>query len=570
MKQERSHAFFAPLESARGLAAILVAAFHIGQALFLTEYGVRDQLISSNEQSGGWQSWLSYFYGVFAAGGPLSPPVLFFFVLSGFVLSYSLDRSGISGKHAIEFCIRRVFRIYPAAIATVILFWLLNSVFGMRLSLDFGLTEVIQNSLLLDVSINGVMWTLQTELIGGLLVLLAMAVVSLVGRRSMLLMCSAFAMLSLFSFWYEYDPFGTSWSRTAYLHTFLFGSLAFLYGRDILRAVKCHGAMLIIAALIFFFAIQFIVGTQNPIPYRSSLISFAIIVQAAAAAMIVVILAYADVSATRFLSSRVLTFFGRISFSLYLLHPMTLMLVWSSPDSTDYAPMLIGKLIAFGLPNAVVAMILAVLSVLYITPLAYLFWRYIEMPVSEFCKRCLDGKGLKDESLRKKMHHAVPAQIFASAVVIFITFSATAVYAFASGSKPASSCADDFSLATTISGEAGIAVGSTERATSQVGELGHVPFSKPYHSVWCKWTAPASGLYAFETTGSDFDTVLAVYASTSMNSMPVIFANDNRSETDFTSRGEFKAEQGTTYSIAVDGSQGSQGAYVLKWSKVDK
>lgn len=74
---EKKQLFFAPLESARGLAAILVAAFHVGQSMYLTRYGVRDQLISSTDQSSGLDSWLSYVYSIFAAGGPISPPVLF-------------------------------------------------------------------------------------------------------------------------------------------------------------------------------------------------------------------------------------------------------------------------------------------------------------------------------------------------------------------------------------------------------------------------------------------------------------------------------------------------------------
>ncbi|WP_205547116.1 acyltransferase family protein [Pseudomonas carnis] len=566
---EKKQLFFAPLESARGLAAILVAAFHVGQSMYLTRYGVRDQLISSTDQSSGLDSWLSYVYSIFAAGGPISPPVLFFFVLSGFVLSYSLQRSGVTTKLSLEFVVRRVFRIYPAAIATILLFWFLNSVFGLRLSGDFSVNDVFHNALLLDVSINGVMWTLQTELIGSVVILLAMSVVSIAGRRSMLAMCGLLAMLSLFKFWYEYDPFGTAWSRTAYLHAFLFGSLAFLYGKDVVDFVKWRGALLLIGIAVFFFAVPVIVGTQNPIPYRSTIISVAIIVQSAAAAIIVAVLAFGSVRSASFLNSNILTFFGRISFSLYLLHPITLMLMWSQQDSTGIAPIVIGYLVGWGIPNAFVAVILTIASVLFITPLAYVFWRFIEMPVSDLCKRFFDGSERKVGSQKLKKQHDVPSYIFACSFLIFLVGGGAALYVFAYGVKLPASCANNFSSATIISGGSGKVVGSNKGASNQIGELGHIPFSKPYNSVWCRWTAPESGTYAFETTGSDFDTVLAVYASTSMDSMPVAVSNNDKSEVEITSYGEFKAEKGFTYSIAIDGNEGSVGNYILKWSKIE-
>lgn len=448
---EKKQLFFAPLESARGLAAILVAAFHVGQSMYLTRYGVRDQLISSTDHSSGVQSWLSYIYSIFAAGGPISPPVLFFFVLSGFVLSYSLQRSGVTAKLAIEFFVRRIFRIYPAAIATVLLFWFLNSAFGLRLSGDFSVGDVFHNALLLDVSINGVMWTLQTELIGSVVILLSMLVVSIAGRRSMLAMCGLLAVLSLFKFWYEYDPFGTTWSRTAYLHAFLFGSLAFLYGKDVVDFVKWRGALLLIALFVFFFAIPVIVGTQNPIPYRSTVISAAIIVQSAAAAIIVAVLAFGSVRSASFLNSKILTFFGRISFSLYLLHPITLMLMWSQQDSTDVAPIVIGYLVGLGIPNAFVAILLTVASVLFVTPLAYMFWRFIEIPVSELCKRFFDGSDRNVSNHKLKQTYDVPRYTFACSFMMFFVGSGYALYAFSYEVKLPASCANNFSSATIIS-----------------------------------------------------------------------------------------------------------------------
>ncbi|MNG24608.1 hypothetical protein D3C84_1093550 [compost metagenome] len=109
--------------------------------------------------------------------------------------------------------------------------------------------------------------------------------------------------------------------------------------------------------------------------------------------------------------------------------------------------------------------------------------------------------------------------------------------------------------------------GDTTEATAQVGEVGHEQFAKPFHSVWCRWTAPADGTYSFDTSGSKFNTVLAIYESTSLNSMPVVGANRNRTSEDVTSLVRFVAEKDKTYSIAIDGVNGVSGKYFLNWVK---
>lgn len=51
--------------------------------------------------------------------------------------------------------------------------------------------------------------------------------------------------------------------------------------------------------------------------------------------------------------------------------------------------------------------------------------------------------------------------------------------------------------------------GSSLGATKEIGEVG-VGFGDE-HSVWWKWTAPASGAVRMDTAGSDFDTMLSVF-----------------------------------------------------------
>lgn len=94
--------------------------------------------------------------------------------------------------------------------------------------------------------------------------------------------------------------------------------------------------------------------------------------------------------------------------------------------------------------------------------------------------------------------------------------------------------------------------GNTTSATSEVGEPNHGGFR--LHSVWGAWTAPGNGNVTISTSGSSFDTVLAVYVGTALsNLLPV--AQNNDVQTGFTwSSVTFPTKSGVTYSFAVDGS----------------
>lgn len=85
-------------------------------------------------------------------------------------------------------------------------------------------------------------------------------------------------------------------------------------------------------------------------------------------------------------------------------------------------------------------------------------------------------------------------------------------------------------------------------------------------SVWWKWTATAAGQVALDTHGSGFDTLLAVYAGTSVNNLTPIAANDNDCSTNNTSGLYFEAQSGTEYEIEADGYNGATGNITLNWN----
>ena len=117
---------------------------------------------------------------------------------------------------------------------------------------------------------------------------------------------------------------------------------------------------------------------------------------------------------------------------------------------------------------------------------------------------------------------------------------------------------DDKADALEIAGAAGRVVGNSAGATRETGEAAHGG-NRGGASVWFRWRAPAMGDVTFDTIGSGFDTLLAVYEDAGL------VAENNDAASGNTSVVEFMATEGDTYLIAVDGSGGHAGSYVLNW-----
>lgn len=112
------------------------------------------------------------------------------------------------------------------------------------------------------------------------------------------------------------------------------------------------------------------------------------------------------------------------------------------------------------------------------------------------------------------------------------------------------------------------ASGSSRKATAESGEPAHAR-SNASRSLWWTWTAPHSGSVTIDTAGSSFDTVLAVYTGTTMNSLAAVASNDDFGSEN-TSSVTFQAVGGTTYRIALDGYNGRSGKYELAIEQVEE
>jgi hypothetical protein len=84
-------------------------------------------------------------------------------------------------------------------------------------------------------------------------------------------------------------------------------------------------------------------------------------------------------------------------------------------------------------------------------------------------------------------------------------------------------------------------------------------------SLWWGWRAPANGIASFNTLGSTFDTLLAVYTGASVSDLTEVAADED-SGGFFASAVTFNAVAGTEYAIAIDGFGGVSGNAALNWS----
>src|SRR5690349_21599193 len=103
------------LDSSRGIAAIIVLIFHTNDFIFynVLDSSTRDFILTSK---------LQYFLSTLING---VNAVSYFFVLSGFVLSYSYLKNNVS-LSLVSFSVKRIFRIFPLYILIVLLTYVFN------------------------------------------------------------------------------------------------------------------------------------------------------------------------------------------------------------------------------------------------------------------------------------------------------------------------------------------------------------------------------------------------------------------------------------------------------------
>jgi hypothetical protein len=124
---------------------------------------------------------------------------------------------------------------------------------------------------------------------------------------------------------------------------------------------------------------------------------------------------------------------------------------------------------------------------------------------------------------------------------------------------------DRFDTPQTLTGSLSSVKTTNAYATKEQGEPKHAGRNGG-PSIWFSWTAPGTGSVSFDTLGSSFDTVLAVYTGSSVGALRAIASNDDAGGVQ--SKVTFGVTAGTVYRIAVDGTGGppaQTGGVKLSW-----
>jgi hypothetical protein len=155
---------------------------------------------------------------------------------------------------------------------------------------------------------------------------------------------------------------------------------------------------------------------------------------------------------------------------------------------------------------------------------------------------------------------------------------AGAIHGLGVGAMAQAPANDNPGNAQVITGQAGRLTGSTVNATKDVSEPNH-PLNPGGKSIWYSWTAAATNSIRFDTVGSGFDTILAVYTNQA-GELRLVGGTDNPNTGFIDASGGYlesrvnlaNAILGRTYFIAVDGynagSGATSGAVVLNWNQI--
>jgi peptidoglycan/LPS O-acetylase OafA/YrhL len=332
--------FIPRLESLRGIAALTVVAAHVwGQF--------------SDAPSAGWDAAV---FGGLKGLSNGTGAVVGFFVISGFVLARSLEANADPSRYFRH----RIFRLFPAAITVVALFTALHQWFGIYVAYegDFRPGNVILNMLMIRTEINAVMWSMKVECVATPVILLS---VWLVQRNGAFWLWAIIAVLFALSFWGPYvHALGDS-SNLASFYAFLVGVLAQHYGR---RIAGIRPLVATIAALLSVVVFCYLGTRKQTAPV--------LLLECICAACLVALIAWRPVGLFRPLDLGVVRFYGKISYSFYLLHRLGILFANQALAAANF------PLAALPVSFAIITVLIA--SVLMTTPAAYLSWRYIEVP----------------------------------------------------------------------------------------------------------------------------------------------------------------------------------------------
>ena len=220
-------------------------------------------------------------------------------------------------------------------------------------------TNIIRNALLLNTDIDGVMWSLQVEMLAAPLIFLVYWAWRRFGDAVLIVSLVLFAALSFARSWAQLlgpDPGLTG------IYSFIAGMFACVHGKAAVARVGRSGVLLAIAVAGF-------AATRPLIGWASN---WSVVFETVFASAICALLAYGTFKWHGGLVLAALArYYGRISFSFYLLHPLTLVVLWNTKAQLGWA-------VDAGVPPELLAIGLFLASTVVITPVAHLQYELVE------------------------------------------------------------------------------------------------------------------------------------------------------------------------------------------------
>jgi peptidoglycan/LPS O-acetylase OafA/YrhL len=340
--------FWHRLESLRGIFALTVAFNH--SLMMINGHELADKILRG-------------LHGIFYGQGA----VLSFFILIGLVLGQSLRRN--AGGIFRGFYLRRLLRIYPALTASLILAVVLVALCGFGIHSSTAATAYyeqfyqsplsfslfMKNFFLWDFSLNNVTWTLWIEIIGSLFLPLMHVLSRKAIHRLSLMLCLIALRISPAQHLLN--------DALSYLWVFYLGYLIPSFSEKIWDYLSKQKVVL---AILLLFSLTVCWSTphfgHHAIPYVLAM-----------GWVISCVYHLPEEPFFSFLDNQVVRFYGRISYSFYVLDFLILYLITSLVFRSFTANFLADN-------SIVAAFILALISIGIATPISYLSYLFIEKP----------------------------------------------------------------------------------------------------------------------------------------------------------------------------------------------
>jgi len=371
---------FTRLDGLRGILSLIVAINHSFMVVViptLASVWQQNPLVFHDLQSKIQQLFM------FIGNGGAA--VTLFFLLSGFVLRESLTRTKMNITGIIGFLIKRIIRLYPVYIFIVLLTALYmktgfvyqtfphsSSWFVWWMNFEMTLKEFFLNIFFIHTYIGGVTWTLRVVLI----VSFIFPLLYLINKKSTWWMDTLIGIILVYlSFTLLNIP---GFRDLRYLYMFYFGLMIPKFKNMFSSTPRLIVSLTLPFAVIILLGFRYLTNEYNG-GVVESVISFFIIGFAA----------YGNkISILNFLDGKTLQFFGKISYSLYLIHFSVLYILsrimFQNLSSLPYANQYF-----------LIHTTLFILSVLLATAVSYTVYKYIELPSKTLANQV--GKKISQE-----------------------------------------------------------------------------------------------------------------------------------------------------------------------------